>query len=72
MRSLRTRRASARAECQNITVGDLEVFPDREAALKIATDAAKQSGYALWLYSAGTKELAQELGASGLESEGLG
>jgi hypothetical protein len=56
----------------SITVGDLAVFPDREAALKIASDAAKRPGYALWLYSAGTKELAQELGASGLESEGFG
>ncbi len=56
----------------NITVGDLAVFPDREVALKIASDAARQPGYALWLYSAGTKELAQELGASELGSEGLG
>jgi Recombinase len=51
----------------NITVDDLNVIPDRELALEIVSEAAKPrkkrelQAYGVWLYSAGLKELSEEL-----------
>ena len=45
----------------NFTVSDLRVFPDRDVALSIVSEAVKQCTYARWLYSVGIGELTQEL-----------
>lgn len=45
----------------NITVDDLNVFPDRAVALAIISEASKQWVYNLWLYPADTGELARVL-----------
>jgi hypothetical protein len=52
----------------NFTVSDLRIFPDREIAMSIVSGAIKQRGYVRWLYSAGVAQLAEEFGASELES----
>ena len=52
---------------ENITVDDLNVFPDREVALGIVMEASKRrrktefQASGLWLYSAGLEELAAEI-----------
>ena len=54
----------------NFTVSDLRIFPDREIAMSIVSEAINQRGYVRWLYSAGVAQPAREIGASELESGG--
>ncbi len=55
----------------SFTMSDLRVFPDREAAFSIMTEAVKQRTYVRWLYSAGNVDLAQELEQHNSTSEDL-